>query len=293
MSLHPTTDRRASSDSGIEGDILRVSIGAGTLHVARYGHGGAPVVLVHGFGTSGFLWREIGPALAESKLTAYAVDLLGYGESDRPVDGDYSIAAQAEHIDAALTSLRLTRATIVGIDVGGGVAMRLAATRPERVERLVLINSVAFDACPGRDVRLLNRNTGRFFFRVSQGVLGASPLLRPVLEGGVSNPENMPEGLFARYLAPYAGRDGVEHLLLLARSIHADDLEDLELGEIHAPTLVIWGEEDRWLDPKLPDRIINAIPGAQLVSIPGVSRLVPEEIPERLANLIVDFLRGR
>lgn len=293
MSLHPTSNRGRSFDSGIDADILRVPIGAGTLHVARYGQGGAPVVLVHGFGTSGFLWRDIGPALAESKHTAYAVDLLGYGESDRPVDGEYSIAAQAEHLDAALTSLRLTRASFVGIDIGGGIAMRLAATRPERVERLVLINTVAFEACPARDVRLLHRNTGRFVFRVSQGVLGAAPMLRPVLEGSVSNPENMPEGLFARYLAPYVGKDGVEHLLLLARSLHADDLEDLDLGEIHAPTLVVWGEEDSWLDPKLPDRIINAIPGAQLVSIPGVARLVPEETPERLANLIADFLRRR
>jgi len=53
------------------------------------------VLLVHGFPTSSFLWRAIAPRLAEAGHTAFAIDLLGYGESDRPLDGDYSIAAQA------------------------------------------------------------------------------------------------------------------------------------------------------------------------------------------------------
>jgi pimeloyl-ACP methyl ester carboxylesterase len=56
------------------------------MHVERYGHGGAPVLLVHGFGTCAFLWRNIGPEIALANRTAFAVDLFGYGESDRPFD---------------------------------------------------------------------------------------------------------------------------------------------------------------------------------------------------------------
>jgi pimeloyl-ACP methyl ester carboxylesterase len=54
------------------------------MHVERYGHGGAPIVLIHGFGTSSFLWRNIAPEIALANRTAFAVDLFGYGESDRP-----------------------------------------------------------------------------------------------------------------------------------------------------------------------------------------------------------------
>jgi len=54
------------------------------MHVERYGHGGAPIVLLHGFGTSSFLWRNIAPEIALANRTAFAVDLFGYGESDRP-----------------------------------------------------------------------------------------------------------------------------------------------------------------------------------------------------------------
>jgi len=261
--------------------------------VDRFGHGGTPVVLIHGFGTSSFLWRNVGPAIALAKHTAFAIDMLGYGESDRPYEAEFDIAAQAEYIDRALTALRVARGVVVGIDVGGGVALRLAAARPERVERLVLINSVAFDCVQGKDIKGLQRNTARFALRISRGVLGAAPLLTPILEQAVTSAERMPPRLQARYLAPYVGPEGVSHLLTLARSVQAEHLEDLDLGAILAPTLVVWGEEDPFLDGKLPERLVNAIPDARLVRLPNVGRLVPEEAPDELARMILEFMAGR
>ena len=260
------------------------------MHVARFGQGGPPVILIHGFGTCSFLWRNVGPRLAEAACTAYALDLFGYGESDRPFDADFSIAAQAEYVDAAMTALRLARATVVGVDLGGGVAMRLAATRPERVERLMLINSIGLDESPG-DLKALNRNTARSVVRVTRGVMGVAPLLTPLLEGSVVSPDHMPPRLVARYLAPYVGRDGVRHLLVLARSIRTDDLEELDLREIRVPTVILWGEEDHWLDERLPDRLANAIPGSRLIRVPGVARLIPEEKPDLVTNEIIALLR--
>ena len=256
----------------------------------RYGHGGAPVVLLHGFGTCSFLWRNIGPALAVSQHTAYAVDLFGYGESDRPFDADFGIAAQADYLERALTALRVARAAIVGIDIGGGVALRLAATRPERVARLVLINSVAFDKLPGEDIRTLQRNTARFALRVSRGLFGAAPLLTPVLEGSVSDPERMPPRLVARYLAPYVGTEGVTHMLALARSVRAEDLEELDLSQVRAHTLVVWGERDQWLDAEIPDRLARELPECRVVRLPDAARLVPEDAPDQLIELITSFV---
>lgn len=260
------------------------------MHVERYGHGGAPVVLIHGFGTCGFLWRHIAPALAVTQHTAYAVDLFGYGESDRPVDAEFGIAAQVDYLERALTALRVARAAVVGIDIGGGIALRLAVTRPERVARLVLINTVAFDQLPGEDIRVVQRNTARFALRVARGLFGAAPLLTPILEGGVAHPEHMPPKLVARYLAPYVGKDGVTHLLALARSVRADDVEELDLAQIRAHTLIVWGEQDRWLPVDIPDRLVREIPESRLVRFPDAARLVPEEQPAELAELITSFV---
>jgi pimeloyl-ACP methyl ester carboxylesterase len=260
------------------------------MHVERYGHGGAPVLLVHGFGTCAFLWRNVGPEIALANRTAFAVDLFGYGESDRPFDAPFGIAAQSEYLDRALTALRLPKATVVGVDLGAAVAMHLAATRPERVERMVLVNPIALDEIPGEDVKSLHKNTARFALRVSRGVLGAAPLITELLRGSVARPESMPDPLVARYLAPYVGRDGLEHLLMLARSIVDDDMEDIVLEGLEQPALIVWGDQDRWVSPKLADRLAGAMPGARLIRIPTAARLVPEDAPAALTNVILEFI---
>ena len=259
------------------------------MHVERFGHGGAPILLVHGFGTSSFLWRHVAPIIARANRTAFAVDLFGYGESDRPFDADYGIAAQAEYLDHALTALRLARAAVVGVDLGAAIGLRLAATRPERVERLVLVNPIAGDDVPADDIKTLNRNTGRFALRVSRGVLGAAPLLSELLSNSVANREHMPDRLVARYLAPYVGDAGVEHLLSLARAVDREDVRDIELDRLDVPTLIVWGDQDQFVGPNLADSLAEQIRGARVVRMPGVGRLVPEEAPDTLANLVLEF----
>jgi pimeloyl-ACP methyl ester carboxylesterase len=273
----------------IDADILRIPVGPGALHVERYGHGGRPVLVLHGFGTCAFLWRAVGPSLALSGCTAFAVDLMGHGESDRPFGAGVGIAAQAVYLDRALTALRIARATVAGVDLGAAVALRLAAAFPERVERLSLINPLAFECVPAEDVRTLQRNTARFALRVARGVLGAAPLLTPILEGSVADSERMPMRLVARYLAPFVGREGVGHLLDLARSVRAADVESIELAAVHCPTLLVRGEADRWVDATVAARLAAALPDARLLTFPEVGRLVPEERPEEFATLLADF----
>ncbi|MEO5589965.1 MAG: alpha/beta hydrolase [Gemmatimonadaceae bacterium] len=278
----------------MQADVLRMPVGPGAMHVERFGHGGTAVILIHGFGTSSFLWRHVAPAITDAGHTAYAVDMFGHGESDRPLDADFGIAAQAEYLDAAMTALRVSRAIVVGVDIGGAVALRLAATRPERVEKLVLINTPAFDQLPARDITQMQRSTAKFAFRTTRGVLGAAPLIEGVLKGSVADPDtHMPVRLIARYLAPFAGRDGVSHLLTLASSITDDDMDEIDLKTVHVPALVFWGERDQWVDMKIADKLVNALPDGRLVRIPGVGRLLPEENPEQLASLLLDFMKRR
>jgi pimeloyl-ACP methyl ester carboxylesterase len=263
------------------------------MHVERYGHGGTAVILLHGFGTCTFLWRGVAPAISAAGHTAYAIDLFGYGESDRPYDASFGISAQADYLDAAMTALRVPRAIVVGVDIGGDVALALAATRPDRVEKLVLINTPAFEQVPARDITQMQRRTAKVAFRLTRGVLGAAPLLEHVLRGSVANADHMPMRLIARYLAPFVGRDGVNHLLALASSVTTTDMEEIELSSIQAPSLVLWGEEDHWLDAKIADRLINELPDSRLVRLAGVGRLVPEENAEYLVELLLEFIRRR
>ena len=248
---------------------------------------------MHGFGTNSFLWRNVGPAIALSNLTAFAVDLFGHGASDRPYDGDYGIAAQAEYLDRALTALRMARATVVGLDLGGAVALRFASMHPERVEKLILVNPIALDGIPAGDTKSLQKNTARYAFRLTRGVLGAAPLMRDLLRSSVSDPAMMPETLVARYLAPYVGRDGIDHLLRVARAVDRADMEEIDLRTLPHPTLVVWGDRDPWSNSQIGDQLATTIGGSKLVHLPGTGRLVPEEAPEMFSNLLLDFIGAR
>jgi pimeloyl-ACP methyl ester carboxylesterase len=282
--------RRVSVPS--DPDIFRVPVGLGAMHVERYGYGGAPVVLLHGFGTSAFLWRHVGPMLAVRQMTAYAVDLFGYGESDRPFDADFGMRAQSDYLDRALTALQLPKVTLVGMDVGAVVAMTLATDRRDRVTRLAIIGAPPLDDIAGPAIRELQRDTARHALRLSRGLFGASSLLTPFLEESVDAPEHMPPVLIGRYLAPYLGRDGANHLLALAGTLEEDDLEELSPAEIRQEVLVVRGTRDRWCTKAIAERYADELPNGRYQHVEEVGHLVPEEAPEALVDLLEAFVAG-
>jgi 2-hydroxymuconate-semialdehyde hydrolase len=272
--------------------VQRAPAGPGALAVERFGFGGRSVVLLHGLGTSGFLWRNVAPVIAEHGHSAFAIDLLGHGESSRPLLGDYGIAAQARGVAAAMTALGTGRAVLVGNDLGGAVALRLAADAPERVAGLVLINAMAPGEELAGDVRALRRFSARDAVRTARGMLGVSALLGPVLAAAVADPARMPPALVGRYLAPFVGRDGVAHLLALARAIRAADLDTVSLGRIAVPSIVVRGDEDPWAGPDVAERLATAIPGARLARIAGVGRLAAEDDPGAVASIVLEAISG-
>ena len=157
------------------------------MHAERVGRGGHPVVLLHGFGTCSFLWRALAPRLADHGYTVIALDLLGHGESDRPLDMSFGLEAQAEYIERALTALRLPAVSLIGQDIGGVVALLLAAQRSRRVLQLAIINPPDLDDLPGPEIRSLQRTSARAALSANS-LFGALTLLEPHLRASVAEP---------------------------------------------------------------------------------------------------------
>lgn len=277
------------ADSVLRLDHLRIPVGPGELHAERYGFGDHPMVLLHGFGTSTFLWRRVAPALPLGRVTAWAMDLLGHGESDRPADGDFGIAAQALCVEQAMTSLRIGRATLVGVDLGAVVALRLAATRPARVQGIVLISPPPPGRARGEDLAELGRAAASHLFEATRGMLGATAWLAPLLTSAVASPEAMPPKLVARYSAPFVGADGVRHLQVLANAVSDGDAADLDLSRITARALVLRGDHDAWCTQNDATRLATAIPAADLRTVAGAGRLIPEDAPDALSAMLAEW----
>lgn len=273
---------------------LRIPVGHGSLHVERTGRGGPPVVLIHGFGSCAFLWRAIAPALANAGYTVLAVDLLGYGESDRPIDAAYDLGAQADYIERILTALRMPAASVVGQDIGALVALVLAARRPSRVARLALLNPPDPSELPGGEIRALQRMSARAALGAN-ALFGALPLLQPLLQGGVVEPSHMPPLLVARYLAPFVGTDGVARLLHLASAVELSDDELTRFRDVTCPVTLAFGVgDDAGESSRIRDRVdALALPDARVVTVPNAGRFLAEDAPRAVVELLKLWLSDR
>ena len=249
---------------------------------------GEPVVFLHGFPTSSHLWREVVPLVPDGHRVV-VVDLLGYGRSDKPLGRDVSIRGHAERVVQLLDALRIVRASIVGHDIGGGIAQFLAVRHPTRVARLCLVDSVGFDDWPRRDVKLAKASLALTRHLPATWILG---ILKTDLQRGYAEQERAHNSV-DQYAKPFATPDGrdvlVEHLLAL------EPAETLALAprlkDVVAPTAVVWGAHDPFLPTSLARKLHEAIPDSTLDVIPDVRHFTPEEAPETVGGILAEWLR--
>jgi pimeloyl-ACP methyl ester carboxylesterase len=248
---------------------------------------GEPVVLLHGFPTSSHLWSDVVPLVPDGHRVV-VVDLLGYGRSDPPAGRDVSVRGHAERIVGLLDALAINYACIVGHDLGGGIAQSLAVRWPTRVSRLMLVNSVGFDAWPGREVKIARAMLPLTRQLPATWVLS---IVRTDLMRGYLAPSRGTHSI-DMYLRPFSSPEGraalVEHLMSLS-SAETKALEP-RLKDIVAPTAIVWGAEDPFLPVAIGRRLHSEIRGSTFTVIPDVRHFTPEEAPEKVASVLTELL---
>jgi pimeloyl-ACP methyl ester carboxylesterase len=228
---------------------------------------------------------------------ALAVDLLGHGESDRPLSAPYDLASQADVLERVLAALRLDPATVepaivVGQDVGALVALALAVRHPALVSHLVLVNPPDPAALPPTPVRAMLRMAGRSAMAAAGQTLGPAALLAPLFDDPEFGADGLSREARARFLASWVGPGGVEQLLLLARALEEDTLPLAAFREVTAPTLVVRGTADRSVPPTVAAAFAGTLPGASLESIAGAGRLLVADLPEAFTRRVQTWLAG-
>jgi pimeloyl-ACP methyl ester carboxylesterase len=255
-----------------------VRVGGVRIHFVEEGEG-APLILIHGFGASTFSFRHTIHELARH-FRVIALDLKRFGLSERPPGGDYSLTAQARLVGEFMERMGIRQAAVLGHSMGGEVAMRLAVNHPERVERLILVDSAS-----GREVR--HRASGGRFLRP---LLPVMALFTLSLRSAVYDPAYLTPEVLEGYFRPtriHGHLRGLGDLLVSRRND-----PPLDLCAIVQPTLILWGEEDRWLPVSQGQRLHEQIPGSRIVIIPKAGHLPLEEQPEESNRAILEFLRG-
>ena len=246
---------------------------------------GPPVVLLHGLGASMYAWRKNVGAMAAAGFRVIAFDNRGFGLSDKPAV-PYDNAAYARLAIALLDSLGISDAVLVGHSMGGAIAAEVAIEYPQRVRGLVLVGSAGLGA---REPLL---------FRVARWpVLGPAVLAfrgrgytARLLKATYFDPSKVTESDVDQYYAPVAQPAYGRALRAVLRQFHFDGLEG-RLDKIEAPTVVLWGEEDRWVPLGLGRALAAGITRSAFVSVPHAGHSVQEEAPDEVNHLVIRFLK--
>jgi pimeloyl-ACP methyl ester carboxylesterase len=261
-----------------------------SLHIEDHGSG-KPVVLLHGWPDSSYLWRKQIPFLAANGFRAIAPDQRGFGRSDRPEQvAAYSLDHAVADVVGLLDRLGIESADIVGHDWGAGVAWFTAMAHPNRVRKLVVL-SVGHPLAPPT-LRQREMAWYQLFFQF-EGIAEAWlphdnwALFRQMLRGN---------GDIDRYIADLSRPDALKASLNWYRANLAPRLPEPPpaLPPVEAPTLGIWSSNDYYLDGegmKMSERFVKG--PWRYEQIDAASHWIPLDAPDRLNQLVIEWLEGQ
>ena len=261
-------------------------VGSHRLAFLRAGSGD-PVLLVHGITTYSFLWRNIMPGLAD-RNDVIAVDLLGCGDSDKPLDASYALRDHADRLRDFIHGLGLRRVHFVGHDLGGGIGQILAVRYPDLVSSLTMVNTVAYDYWPVQPIIAMRTPIIRQFMLAAVD-LGAFTL---IVRRGVYHKDRVTPELMAHFMKPMKTAEGRKAFLHFAHCLDNHDLTSIaaQLRRLRIPVLIVRGDADVYLSPQISERLHEQITASRLVRIATGGHFIQEDEPAWLARTLAGFL---
>ena len=246
---------------------------------------GAPVLCLHGWPESSYMWRHLLPALAATGRRALAPDLAGFG--DTPPDPPGTLERQVELVERFRRHLDLDRVVLVVHDTGGVIGLRWACEHPDAVTGLVISNTGFFPDIEWAAIAKTMRTPIQGEALVDS--LSREGFATMLAETADSFDKRAVDEYWKAFSTP-ASRRG---MLELYRSFDLDELKPYhrKLAELGVPTLILWGQQDEFLPLDYASRFAREIPGSKLVLLEGVRHFLYEDEPERCAAEVTDFLR--
>ena len=260
------------------------------LYVEETGEG-TPLVLLHGLGGSLFTWRHVIAALSREHRVI-ALDLKGFGQSDKPFDDHYSAADQAALVSAFIRKRRLSGVMLVGHSFGGVVALRTArdfSREPGVITRLVVMDTPALQQ---------DLSDGAWFFSVpglpyvAMAVTPPELMTRMMLRLVSAPGRVVPESDVRGYAAPFYDIGSRHAFIATGQSIVDTNGPKMGLAyrRIEQPTLVVWCRRDRIVPVATGRRLAQVLPNARLAILNTCNHLPQDEVPGALLSTLLPFL---
>jgi pimeloyl-ACP methyl ester carboxylesterase len=217
-----------------------------------------------------------------------AIDLLGCGDSSKPLDQSYALKDHALRIKRFIEALNLGPLHYVGHDLGGGIGQILAARHPGLLLDLSLVNSVAYDFWPVQPIIAMRTPIIRELAMASLDM----GTFKIIIKRALYHKELLTEELLRKFLKPLATAEGRKAFLHFAHCLNNQDLVEIEaeLRTLAIPVLVVRGQVDPYLSAAISDRLVQELPNARLVLVPTGGHYLMLDEPELLAEEILAFV---
>jgi pimeloyl-ACP methyl ester carboxylesterase len=266
-------------------DVKTCSVSGYRLAYHREGTG-ETILLVHGITTYSFIWRRIVPLL-RAHYDVISVDLLGCGESDKPLDVDYSIKHHTDLLGEFVAQLGIHTFHFVGHDLGAGIGQIFAVRYPERLFDLTLINTVAYDFWPVQPIIAMRTPIIR---QLAMATLDFGTM-KLLVKQGVHHKDRVTPELMDLFWMPIKTREGRKAFLHFAKCLNTQHLLEIEeaLREMRLPVLIIRGDADFYLSSEISLRLHHEILGSRLVRIATGGHYIQEDEPQQVADNMMRF----
>lgn len=265
------------------------------IHYRDRGRRDGPViVLLHGANASLQTWEPLEKRLGAT-YRIVTLDLPGHGLTGGTPDSDYSADGMIDAVDVVAAKLGLDHFILGGNSMGGWVAWRYALDRPDRIDALLLLDAAGMPLRPGE--KAAPSNIG---FRILQYPLGRwlatqitpRSLVEESLRGSVARQSIVDDAMIDRYWELLRFPGNREATVLRAR-MDREPMMASRIDEIKAPTLILFGKQDRIINPTAAQTFHERIAGSEVVLLGGIGHLPMEEAPDATAAAIADFLTRR
>ncbi|MFY9269205.1 MAG: alpha/beta fold hydrolase [Candidatus Manganitrophaceae bacterium] len=259
------------------------------LHHIEVG-AGPPLLLIHGLFDHLETWERMIPHLS-NRFRIVAIDLPGFGKSPLPEKWAASLSGMIDSVIAFLDLKKLDRVSIVGSSMGGGVALGIAARDPERTERIVLINPYGFPSPPVAVEVARSRIRGKLLPYLLRGFLFRR-CARSIFSRSLHNQSLLTDALIEKVVAPFSSLRRRQDLFRFLEGVSLEEMREVDalLPQIRHPVLILWGQEDRWLQIDHAERLHRQLPESRIILLPDCGHLPQIDRPQAVAEAIGRFI---
>jgi pimeloyl-ACP methyl ester carboxylesterase len=239
---------------------------------------GVPLVIIHGLGGRGEDFANLMPKFAAQGFHVYAPDLLGYGQSDKPADSDFSITTEEHVVTDFMDAVHLPHAYIIGWSMGGWVALKLALDAPQRVDRIAVYDSVGIVFQTDADAALFEPADGAGVARLIHALSPTMAVPPPFAQRDIIRKVKEKSWVIDRSMAAMrSGRDVV----------------DSTLPGMKPPLLIVYGAQDVLTPPSVGATMHQLDPRSVYATVEGCGHFLPIECSATTAKVSVEFFKAQ